>query len=88
GSRNALVGAAFRLPVGQVSDIVTTDRGAYIFKVLNKTPIDEEKLAEERETLSQQLISQKRQEVIASWFADLREKAPIEDNRHIFYSEF
>jgi len=88
GSRNAFIGAAFRLPVGQVSDIVTTDRGAYIFKVLNKTSIDEEKLAEERETLSQQLTSQKRQEVIASWFSDLRETAKIEDNRHIFYSEF
>lgn len=88
GSRNAFVGAAFRLPVDSVSDIVTTDRGSYILKVLEKTPIDEEKFAEERATLYQQVLSQKRQEVIAAWFTDLRESAEIEDNRHLFYAEF
>jgi peptidyl-prolyl cis-trans isomerase D len=88
GSRNAFVGAAFRLAEDQTSDIITTDRGAYILQVLQKTPIDEEKLAEGRDALSQQVLSQKRQEVIASWFSDLRENAMIEDNRHIFYSEY
>ncbi|MBT3602610.1 MAG: hypothetical protein HN521_06025, partial [Candidatus Latescibacteria bacterium] len=88
GSRNAFVGTAFRLEQGQTSDIVTTDRGAYILQVLNKTAIDEEKLAEERKTSYQQLVSQKRQEVIGAWFSNLRETAQIEDNRHIFYSEF
>ncbi|MFT5369867.1 MAG: peptidyl-prolyl cis-trans isomerase D [Candidatus Latescibacterota bacterium] len=88
GSRNAFVGTAFRQPVGQTSDIVTTDRGAYILQVLSKTPIEEEKLAEERVTLYQQVLSQKRQEVIAAWFSDLRESATVEDNRHVFYSEF
>jgi peptidyl-prolyl cis-trans isomerase D len=88
GSRNAFVGEAFRLPIGQVSEIITTDRGAYILRVLAKTAIDEEKLAEERQTLTQQVVSQKRQEVVAAWFSDLREQAKIEDNRHLFYSEF
>ena len=88
GSRNAFVGTAFRLPVDKTSEIVTTDRGAYILKVLSKTPIDEEKMAEERESLYQQVLSQKRQEVIGAWFSDLRESAEIQDNRHLFYSEF
>lgn len=88
GSRNAFVGTAFRLEPGQTSEIVTTDRGAYILQVLSKTPIDEEKLAEERETIYQQAVSQKRQEVVGAWFSNLRETAQIEDNRHAFYSEF
>lgn len=88
GSRNAFVGEAFRLDVGQTSEIITTDRGAYILKVFAKTPIDEEKFAEERDQLYHQVLSQKRQEVIAAWFTDLRENAEIVDNRHIFYSEF
>ncbi len=88
GSRNAFIGAAFRLFVGQTSDVVTTDRGAYILQVLQKTPIDEKAFATEKEMLSRQLLAQKRQEVIAAWFADLRETAQIVDNRHQFYSEF
>lgn len=88
GSRNAFVGTAFQLPVGQTSDVVTTERGAYILKVLEKFPIDANALDTEKETLSRQILSQKRQEVIAAWFGDLRDKAQIVDNRYLFYSDF
>lgn len=88
GSRNAFVGAAFRLSAGQTSEIVTTDRGAYILRVDEKQPIDEKALEEEKDTLLRQVVSQKRQEVIAAWFTDLRENAEIVDNRHFFYSDY
>lgn len=86
GSRNAFVGAAFRLDEGQVSDIVTTDLGAYILRVDEKLPADE--LESAKEDLTQQLLSQKRQEVIEAWFAALREDAEIVDNRHFFYPNY
>ena len=86
GSRNAFIGTAFRLAEGQVSDIVTTDLGAYILRVDEKRAAGD--LASEKEDLMQQLLSQKRQEVIEAWFADLRENADIVDNRHFFYANY
>ena len=88
GSRNAFIGTAFRLPAGQTSEIVSTDRGAYILRVEEKQPVDEKTIEAEKETLLRQVLSQKRQEVIAAWFTDLREKAEIVDNRHVFYSDY
>ena len=87
GSRNAFVGAAFRLSAGQTSEVITTDRGAYILKVLEKQPIDEQAFEAQKDMLTHQLLSQKRQEVIAAWFTDLRENAVIVDNRHHFYPD-
>ncbi len=86
GSRNAFVGTAFRLSTGQTSEIVATDRGAYILRVDEKQPVDESE--SKKEALSQQVLSQKRQEVIAAWLADLRENADIVDNRHFFYANY
>lgn len=86
GSRNAFVGAAFRLPEGRVSDIVTTELGAYILRVDEKLPAGE--LESEKEDLMQQVRSQKRREVFEAWFADLRENAEIVDNRHFFYPNY
>ncbi len=86
GSRNAFVGAAFRLSTGQTSEIVKTDRGAYILRLDEKQSVDE--VASGKEALSQQVLSQKRQEVFTAWFTDLRENAEIVDNRHFFYANY
>ena len=88
GSRNAFVGAAFRLSTGQTSEVVKTDRGAYILRVEERQSVDETGLGSAKGTLLQQVLSQKRQEVFAAWFTDLRENAEIVDYRHFFYSDY
>ena len=88
GSRNAFVGAAFRLSTGQTSEVVKTDRGAYILRVDEKQSVDKTGLESAKATLLQQVNSQKRQEVLTAWFADLRENADIVDYRHFFYSDY
>lgn len=88
GGRNAFIGTAFRLQPEAVSDIVKTERGAYVLKVLEKQPIDESGFQAAQPELTRQLLTQKRNEVFIAWFTDLREKAEIEDNRHLFYSNF
>ena len=88
GSRNAFVGAAFRLSTGQTSEVVKTDRGAYILRVEERQSVDETGLGSAKGMLLQQVLSQKRQEVFTAWFADLRENAEIVDYRHFFYSDY
>ncbi len=88
GRRNAFTGTAFRLKTGTISDVVTTDRGAYVLQLLEKEAIDEDALKAEGPKLVQRLRGQKQNEVLASWFSDLKEQAEIIDNRHLFYPNF
>jgi len=88
GRRNAFTGTAFRLEEGATSDVVTTDRGAYVLQVLERKPIDETEFEAAGPELVQRLRSEKQNEVLAAWFSDLKDQAEIIDNRHLFYSNF
>ena len=90
GRANAVIGAAFRLEEGQLSEVIEVTeggkRGAYLLKLLEKTPVDEEQFAAQREQVVAQLQAQREQEAVQNWFAYLYETAEIEDNRHHFFT--
>ena len=90
GRANAVIGAAFRLAEGQLSEVIEvaegSKRGAYLLKLLEKTPVDEEQFAAQREQIVAQLQAQREQEALQNWFAHLYKTADIEDNRHRFFT--
>ena len=90
GRANAVVGAAFRLEKGRLSEVIEvaegSNRGAYLLKLLEKTPVDEEQFAAQREQTVAQLQAQREQEAVQNWFAHLYDTAEIEDNRHRFFT--
>ena len=90
GRANAVIGAAFRLEKGRLSEVIEvaegSNRGAYLLKLLEKTPVDEEQFAAQREQVVAQLQAQRGQEAVQNWFAHLYETAEIEDNRHRFFT--
>ncbi|MGY8823255.1 MAG: peptidyl-prolyl cis-trans isomerase [Candidatus Latescibacterota bacterium] len=86
GRGNAVVAAAFRLPAGQLSDVITLRQGAYLLRVLEKVAPDEEQFTAGRDQLQQQLVAQRQQEALQNVFAQLYESAEIEDNRHQFFT--
>ncbi len=88
GGRNAFIGAAFRLQSGEMSDVVTTEGGAYILQVLERQPIDDSAFQAERQALTQRLLSQKRSQTVAIWLNNLKTDAEIVDSRHYFYTDF
>jgi parvulin-like peptidyl-prolyl isomerase len=88
GGRNAFIGAAFRLQSGEMSDMVTTEGGAYILQVLERQPIDDSAFQAERQALTQRLLSQKRSQTVAIWLNNLKTDAEIVDSRHYFYTDF
>ena len=88
GRRNAFVGAAFRLAVDELSEVVTTSRGSYLIHLLSQEPIDEEMFQKEREQAAQELLRQRHSEAVQVWFTELYESAEIEDNRHFFFFSF
>ncbi|HUP52526.1 MAG TPA: peptidylprolyl isomerase [Longimicrobiales bacterium] len=83
GRYNAVVGAAFGLPIGQVSDVVATPTNHYVLEVLQRTDADS---AAWREQLPQQrrqaeaLVQQQR---LQEWIEALRANARIVDRRAI-----
>ena len=90
GRGNAVIGAAFRLEEGQLSEVIEVaeggKRGAYLLRLLEKTPVAEEQFAAQREQVVAQLQAQYAQEAVQNWFAHLYETAEIEDNRHRFFT--
>ena len=89
GSKNEFTAAASHLQsAGATSDIIETDKGAYILQLTEKQSIDESAFQNQKGQLRSQLLQQKMNETYNNWFNHLKETAEIVDNRHMFYSSF
>jgi len=75
---------AFSLKVGQRSGRIDTERGFYYLDLLEKTAFDSTKFAAQKNILRQQLLNRKRSQIFALWYAQLKKKADIVDNRKMF----
>ena len=81
GVSPAIDAAAFTLPVGGVSDPITTDNGAVIVKVLEKKEVTPEELAKGKDEVREQLLNERRNRFYASYMTKAREKMNININR-------
>jgi len=77
---------AFRLAVGQVSDVVTTEYGFHLFKVLERKPAQQRELAEVRREVENKLLEIKRVEAQRAYLAQLKEQAQIVVNEPVVQS--
>lgn len=83
GREPKLVGTAFGLAEGQLSDVVAGDNAAFILTVTSKTEPSAPPESEKK-VIRDQLLTQRRNQLRSRWLASLREKADITDNRRIF----
>lgn len=81
GQANAVVGAAFGTPVGEVSDVVGTPGGLYIVRPTERTEADRTEFEASRDALRQAMLYTVQQDVLARWMDDLRRAATIVDRR-------
>jgi peptidyl-prolyl cis-trans isomerase C/foldase protein PrsA len=70
----------FKLGVGQVSDVVSTEYGYHLFRVLEKRPARKREFAEVRQAVEAKLLEQKRSEAQDAFEKELREKAQVQVN--------
>ncbi|MBZ4395525.1 peptidyl-prolyl cis-trans isomerase [Myxococcus sp. MISCRS1] len=70
----------FKLGVGQVSDVVSTEYGYHLFKVLERKPARKRDFAEARQWVEAKLLEHKRTEAQEAFEKDLRDKAQVQVN--------
>jgi peptidyl-prolyl cis-trans isomerase C/foldase protein PrsA len=71
---------AFRLGVGQLSEVVATDYGFHVFKVLDRRPARKRSFGEVRDKIEAALLSKKRAQAEADFKKSLRDKAQVQVN--------
>jgi parvulin-like peptidyl-prolyl isomerase len=83
GAAPAVEDAAFKLPLGAVSDAIATDTGTAVIKVLEKkeTTADEWKTAKER--FREELLTDRRNRFFGAYMVKAKQKMKIEVNRDV-----
>jgi peptidyl-prolyl cis-trans isomerase D len=73
GPSPAVDQVAFSLPVGGVSDPITTPNGAVVVRVVSRSAVSPDELAKNRETLRRELTSQKQAQFFASYMTKAKQ---------------
>ncbi|MEX2571059.1 MAG: peptidylprolyl isomerase [Gemmatimonadota bacterium] len=81
GQANAATGAAFGVPIGELSDAVSTQTGLFIIRPTSRIEADREEFEAQREQIRQAATFQLQQEAVNRWLEDLRREADILDRR-------
>ncbi len=81
GRQNAVIGAAFGLPVGQVSDVVSTQTNQYVLEVLDRSDPDSTAWRAQLSDQRTRAMSAVQQQRLQSWLDALRANATIVDRR-------
>lgn len=81
GRMTEVVGAAFGLPVGAVSDPIKTSSDVFVIHVDQRIPADSAAWAKQKDTQRQTLVAELRRQRVEEFLTDLREIAHVVDNR-------
>jgi parvulin-like peptidyl-prolyl isomerase len=81
-------GAAFALTQkGQISPPVKTDKGTYILKLISREEINEDDFSVVKDSLTNQLLIEKQNQVFSQWYTQLKENSKLEDFRDRQYQQ-
>ncbi|MFO7892775.1 MAG: peptidylprolyl isomerase [Longimicrobiales bacterium] len=81
GSGNTAIGAAFGLPVGEISGLLETSDAFYVIRVTDRTEADREAWLEQLPQQRQQVTQTLQNQRLNQFLEALREEANIVDNR-------
>lgn len=73
------------LEIGKMSQLIDTEKGAYIGIVNEKSEPNMDTWENEKEKLTQEYITRKENQHYSEWFRKVMEEADIEDLRYLYY---
>jgi peptidyl-prolyl cis-trans isomerase D len=83
GASPAVEAAAFSLPVGGVSDAITTDTGAVVVKVLERKDPTAEEIKTGVSNTKDQLLNERRGRFFAAYMTKAKERMTVRINRQV-----
>jgi peptidyl-prolyl cis-trans isomerase D len=81
GRMNEVIGAAFALPVGVVSQPIITRDAVYVIRVDKRVEADKAAWEKQKATQRSQIVQTLREQTVKDFLADLRTNAKIVDHR-------
>jgi peptidyl-prolyl cis-trans isomerase D len=81
GRLNAAVGAAFSLPIGQISEPIVTDDGVFVMRVERRDEASREEWEKQKDVQRQQTLNALRQNRLRNFLDGLRARADVDDRR-------
>jgi peptidyl-prolyl cis-trans isomerase D len=81
GRANQVIGAAFTLPLGAISEPIKTDEGVFVIRVDRRVNADRKTFEAQKPALRQQRLQAMQQARVRIFVTNLRESAKIKDYR-------
>lgn len=81
GQLNEVIGAAFGLPVGAVSQPIKIDAGVYVIRVDRRVEADRAAFEAQKKTQREQMLQALREQKVRDYLEGLRKSADVKDNR-------
>ena len=81
GRQNSVIGAAFGLPIGQISGVIGTENNQYVIEVLARTPADSSAWTAQLPQQRAQVVAAMQQQRLSEWIDALRASARVVDRR-------
>ena len=81
GAAPAVDEAAFKLPVGAVSDPIATDTGTAVIKVIEKKEVTPDEWASSKDRFREELLTDRRNRFFSAYMVKAKQKMKIEVNR-------
>lgn len=85
GKDNAVIYTALSMKAGETSEPIKGLRGYVVLHLNEKTPFDSTAFQNQSATLRTTLFQEKKSVSLNSWLTEIKEKANITDNRHLFF---
>src|SRR6185369_1189208 len=81
GVAKAVEDAAFKLPVGSVSDPIATDNGTAVIKVIDKQEVSPADWTNAKDRFREELVADRRNRFFSAYMVKAKQKMKIEVNR-------
>jgi hypothetical protein len=83
GLAPAVTEAAFKLPKGAVSDVIATDNGAAIVKVLEKQEVTDTEITANKDRFREELLGDRKNRFYSAYMVKAKQKMRIAVNREV-----
>jgi len=85
GREFAFTNKVMETEINKISDAFTGTRGSFIVKVKSRIPFDKTAYSLQRNSLRDNLLSQKKGQIFNQWLSQVKEESDIVDERHLFF---